>query len=75
LELAVLQDAERLKTSAAILRGEMTLPSPSDARTWLDRLTGRVPMTDKEREQSAQIDALHERVKALEQPKPAPEGA
>lgn len=67
LSAAVVQDADRLKTRDKIITGQLTLPHPSDAREWLDRKQGKVPMTDREKAQEQVIRSQEERLSKLEQ--------
>ena len=68
---AVVEDADKLGNRLRILSGELTMPHPSDAKRWHDRLHGREDMSLVERTQADEIAQLNARLSALEStPKP-----
>lgn len=66
LAAAVVGDVDAHTNREKILAGELSLPSPHDARIWHDRVTGKVSMTPLERSQAAIIESMDARLAALE---------
>ncbi len=65
IRAAIVADAGRAGTVAAIEKGLATLPTVQDAIHWHNRITGRINETEVEQVQRKRIDALEKAFSSL----------